>query len=252
MTFQNNVADTSIRNRSGEREAGDLGDSRPHNISSSVEEFDPLIPTTSAPGSEMGSIRDELGSVMLLIFLYGLQGVPLGLALGSVPFLLQEHSTLTQVGCFSLAAYPFSLKLLWAPIVDSIYSKSVGRRRSWIVPVQVVSGLMMIALSYGVEEMLGSATTKPALVTITVCFFLLVALVATQDIAVDGWALTLLSEKNRSWASMCQSIGQNMGFFASYTVFLALSSKEFCDKYLRSTPTGEGMVTLSSFMFYAS
>lgn len=47
------------------------------------------------------------------------------------------------------------------------------------------------------------------------------------DIAVDGWALTLLSQENLSFASTCQTIGLNTGFFASFTVFLALNSEAF-------------------------
>lgn len=44
----------------------------------------------------------------------------------------------------------------------------------------------------------------------------------TQDIAVDGWALTLLSPPNVGYASTCQTIGTSTGFFTSFTAFLAL------------------------------
>lgn len=53
------------------------------------------------------------------------------------------------------------------------------------------------------------------------------------DIAVDGWALTLLSQENLSFASTCQTIGLNTGFFASFTVFLALNSEVFA--YVKSS-----------------
>ena len=51
-----------------------------------------------------------------------------------------------------------------------------------------------------------------------------------------GWALTLLSEENLSYASTCQTIGLNTGFFASYTVFLALNSEAFRYVYVMTTP----------------
>lgn len=54
-----------------------------------------------------------------------IQGVPLGLTFGSVPFLLQESSSYTDIGVFSFAAYPYSLKLLWSPIVDSVFVKDI-------------------------------------------------------------------------------------------------------------------------------
>ena len=36
---------------------------------------------------------------------------------------------------------------------------------------------------------------------------------ATQDIAVDGWALTMLLRENVGYASTCNSIGQAIGYF---------------------------------------
>jgi PAT family acetyl-CoA transporter-like MFS transporter 1 len=47
------------------------------------------------------------------------------------------------------------------------------------------------------------------------------------DIAVDGWALTLLSPANLSYASTAQTIGLAVGYTMSFTVFLALNSVEF-------------------------
>lgn len=62
-----------------------------------------------------------------------------------------------------------------------------------------------------------------------------------QDIAVDGWALTLLPPHHIEYASTCQTLGMNTGYFMSFTIFLALSSTEFCNTYIRSTRlAGEG------------
>src|SRR5439155_6441046 len=83
---------------------------------------------------------------MLLCLLYFLQGIPMGLAMGSVPFLLKPHLSYGQIGIFSLASYPYSLKLLWSPIVDAVWSPKFGRRKSWILPIQLLSGVGMIWL----------------------------------------------------------------------------------------------------------
>ena len=48
-----------------------------------------------------------------------------------------------------------SLKLLWAPIVDSVYWRRVGRRKSWMVPCQYLIGVFMFVLSYSVDYILG-------------------------------------------------------------------------------------------------
>lgn len=73
-------------------------------------------------------VRGELGNVSLLLFLYVLQGIPLGLA-GSVPLILQSRNvSYTDQAFFSFVFWPFSLKLLWAPLVDSLYFSRFGRR----------------------------------------------------------------------------------------------------------------------------
>ncbi|CAM9562794.1 unnamed protein product [Hapterophycus canaliculatus] len=71
---------------------------------------------------------------------------------------------------------------------------------------------------------------------------------ATQDIAVDGWALTMLSRKNVGLASTCNAVGQTLGFFISQVGFLALYDASVCNKYFRSQPSDVGMVTLSTFL----
>lgn len=67
----------------------------------------------------------------------------------------------------------------------------------------------------------------------------------SQDIAVDGWALTMLSRENVGYASTCNSVGQTAGYFMGNMLFLALESADFCNKYLRVEPRDTGIVTLS-------
>ncbi|KAF9458749.1 acetyl-coenzyme A transporter 1-domain-containing protein [Collybia nuda] len=180
------------------------------------------------------SLKKAIGAkdkraMVLLCILYLIQGVPLGLALGSVPFLLREHLSYSQLATFALASYPYSLKLLWSPIVDSVYFTSVGRRKSWIIPMQFIVGSLMLYISNNVQKLLDNPGDN--IVELSVVFTSLVFFSATQDIAVDGWALTLLSQDCLSYASTCQTIGLNTGFFASFTVFLAFNSEAFASKW---------------------
>lgn len=125
---------------------------------------------------------------LLLVLLYFLQGIPMGLAAGSVPFLLKSHLSYGQIGIYSLASYPYSLKLLWSPIVDAVWSPKVGRRKSWILPIQMLSGFAMIWLGGGVEAMMEKAGADggSGVWGFTGWWFGLVFMCATQDIAVDG------------------------------------------------------------------
>ncbi|RDB29639.1 hypothetical protein Hypma_015130 [Hypsizygus marmoreus] len=189
------------------------------------------------------SAKDKRGMVLLCV-LYLIQGVPLGLALGSVPFLLREHLSYSQLATFALASYPYSLKLLWSPIVDSVYFTSLGRRKSWIVPMQFIVGSLMLYISLNVQKLLDDPANN--IVELSVVFTSLVFFSATQDIAVDGWALTLLSQDCLSYASTCQTIGLNTGFFASFTVFLAFNSEAFAAKW------GVPHITLAGYLKFWS
>ncbi|ODV86191.1 hypothetical protein CANARDRAFT_27451 [[Candida] arabinofermentans NRRL YB-2248] len=185
----------------------------------------------------------------LLVLLYLIQGVPIGLAFGSIPFLLKSGDlSYSQVGIFTLASYPYSLKLLWSPIVDSLFLKKLGRRRSWILPVQCISGLTLLYLGTKIDSLLNDLEFN--LYNLTYTFFFLILLCATQDIAVDGWALTILSQKALSYASTAQTIGLNTGYFLSFTVFLAFNSPDFANSYLRSIPSEDGLITLGQYMSF--
>lgn len=191
-------------------------------------------------------ILAELWSLVLLTTLYAMQGVPLGLTMGAMPFLLQANATYTAIGIFSFAAYPYSFKLAWSPIVDSCYNLRLGRRKSWIVPIQLVSAALLLLSADWADAQLQAARVG----SITALFCLLVMLAATQDIAVDGWALTLLSPRHVGWASTCQTVGMNLGYFSSFTVFLALNDASFCNKYLRQAGSSlpVGLLTLSMYL----
>lgn len=182
-----------------------------------------------------------------------MQGIPLGLVFGSIPYILKSMKSNTlsysQFGLFSLAGYPYSLKLLWSPIVDQIYSSRVGRRKSWILPTQLLVGSLFYILGQRIDGWM--IPGKPIdFWRLNGCFLLLVTLCATLDVAVDGWALTLLPAKKLHYASTCQSVGVNIGLFISFTIFLAFSSERFCTQFLGlARESGEGgLFTLGSFM----
>jgi len=68
------------------------------------------------------NLKKDIWDFILLVILYFLQGIPLGLALGSLPFLLKSKMTYSDMAIFSITNYPYSMKLLWSPIVDSIFN----------------------------------------------------------------------------------------------------------------------------------
>lgn len=214
-----------------------------------TEEPTPISPKHSTYTSTTLPASDR-PRFILLIILYLIQGIPIGLAFGAVPFLLKSNDlSYSQVGLFSLATYPYSFKILWSPIVDSIYSKTIGKRRSWILPIQCISGISLIYLGSRIDSwMENDHAILSNLSILTYTFLFLILLCATQDIAVDGWALTILSKGALSFASTAQTVGLNTGYFISFTVFLAFNSSDFANKYFRTIPSDIPLISLGQYM----
>jgi len=216
---------SELRNRS------QVEDDEEHEVLIEPSEEDVQIKKAGKTG-----VAGDERNILVLLFLYILQGIPLGLA-AAIPLILTNRNvSYKQQAEFSFAFWPFSVKLLWAPIVDSCFLPSFGRRKTWLVPVQYLIGVTMFVLSYNVDYYLGDGTelSTPNITMLTAMFFFLNFLAATQDIAVDGWALTMLQRHNVGYASTCNSVGQTAGYFLGYVFFMALESY--------------GLVTLPGFL----
>ncbi|KAI9335041.1 acetyl-coenzyme A transporter 1-domain-containing protein [Pilaira anomala] len=194
--------------------------------------------------------KRDYGNFALLVVLYLLQGIPIGLCFGSIPFLLKAKLSYSQIAIFSLSSWPYSLKLIWSPIVDAVYSPRLGKRKSWIVPIQILTGILFYFLGNNIDAMMSQ--DEIPIYALTYSFLTTIFFCATQDIAVDGWALTLLSKESLSYASTAQTIGLNCGYFLSFTVFLSFNSSEFSNKYLRTVPQEEGVLGLGHYMRFWS
>ncbi|KAF7329223.1 hypothetical protein MKEN_00182900 [Mycena kentingensis (nom. inval.)] len=231
--FESTLADSPVEDDSDEITL--LGEDERRTYADGLVDGFGTVPEAAGPISG----EDKRG-MALLIVLYLIQGVPLGLALGSMPFILQNHFTYSQLATFALSGYPYSLKLLWSPIVDSVFSSRIGRRKSWVIPMQLISATLMLYISSNIQHLMDEPHAHVA--HLTNVFTALVFFSATQDIAVDGWALTLLSPDNLSYASTCQTIGLNTGYFTSYTIFLALNSEQIASHW------GVPRLTLAAYL----
>ena len=193
--------------------------------------------------------NNDTFNILILILLYTLQGIPMGLH-SSLPLIMKERGISYEgLSLFSLVSLPFSMKLLWAPLVDSCYFKSIGRRKTWLIPVQLLTGIVMIIGAGYIDSFMGRNGQQPEIVILSSYFFLLYFLMATQDIAVDGWALTMLSKENVGYASTCNTFGQVLGILLANQGFIALSDPTFCYRLFGYfIEKGQTLVTLSSFM----
>ena len=180
--------------------------------------------------------------------LYILQGVIVGLFQVVWLSLASFGATWKQQGTFSLAFYPFSLKLFWAPLIDVYYIRWLGRRQTWLLPIQVLLGSTLIVISFYLESLL----VQLRVTELTIIFLFIIFLTATQDICVDGWALSLFASSNVIWQSTSQMIGQPIGTFIGSQILLTFESANMTNRFIRQ-PFGiadkpYGLFTLTHFV----
>jgi len=138
------------------------------------------------------------------------------------------------------------------PLIDVFYIRRLGQWKTWLLPVQLILGLIFIILSFYLETLL----VQLRIITLTVIFFFIILLIATQDICVDGWALTLFSLSDVIWQSISQMIGQPLGDFIGSSVILIFESANMTDKSIRQpfgiTTKPYGLFTLAQFVRFWS
>eukprot|EP01017_Pseudomicrothorax_dubius_P031485 TRINITY_DN4029_c0_g1_i7.p1 TRINITY_DN4029_c0_g1~~TRINITY_DN4029_c0_g1_i7.p1 ORF type:complete len:414 (-),score=66.60 TRINITY_DN4029_c0_g1_i7:39-1220(-) len=117
--------------------------------------------------------------------------------------------------------------LLFAPLMDTYFSRRIGKRKTYILPTQYI----FAALQYGLSFYIDDIVLRHQVGLATAVGFISVLIVAIQDVAVDGWALTLLHPANLSLGATCQSLGQILGGVIAFNVFIDLNSTEFCMKW---------------------
>lgn len=144
---------------------------------------------------------DRLG---ILWTLYFVQGLPFGFQATALPVYLRSSGmTLEGVGLATALALPWSLKPLWAPLIDRYGSARIGRRKSWILPLQALLAVTCFA----------AAKVPPSggLAPILWLVLAMNLLAATMDIAVDGFAVDVLSNRELGHGNIAQVVGYKAG-----------------------------------------
>lgn len=158
------------------------------------------------------------GKIGLLLALYFVQGLPFGFQAIALPVYLREEGvSLTGIGFVGLLALPWVLKIFWAPLVDRYHLPALGRRKSWIVPAQ--AGLAACAfIAAGVDA-------EQHLQLVLALVFAMNFFAATQDIAVDGWAVSLLGEDELGPGNAAQVVGYKIGMLTGGGLLVWLSQR---------------------------
>ncbi|MCJ7529140.1 MAG: MFS transporter [Methyloceanibacter sp.] len=151
---------------------------------------------------------------VLIILLLGFSsGLPLALSGSTLLLWMKDVGVnLGTIGLFALVGVPYTIKFLWAPIVDAfqvpVLGRLLGHRRGWLVFSQIM--LMVAIVFLGFQDPL-SAPWLVALAAVIVA-----TASATQDIVIDAFRVEYLPTENQA-AGMAY-------FVAAYRIGMLVST----------------------------
>jgi PAT family beta-lactamase induction signal transducer AmpG len=131
-------------------------------------------------------------------------GLPLMLTLTVLQaWLSQEGVSLATIGMAGLVGLPYSIKFLWAPLVDRYKPIALGRRRGWLLITQLALVASIVVL--GTQD---PASNIWGVLAAAVCvtFFS-----ATQDIVIDAYRRETLADDEQGLAASFYTYGYRLG-----------------------------------------
>ena len=146
-------------------------------------------------------------------------GVPLPLTAFTLRQWFSESGiSLAAIGLTALIGLAYSLKFLWAPVLDHAtapFLRRLGRRRGWLASIQPPLAVAILALGL-TDPATGAALTVA--VAVAVAF-----LSASQDIVVDAYRIEVLEERDQGYGLACYVWGYRAALLASGGGALAMA-----------------------------
>src|SRR5256714_3063403 len=148
-------------------------------------------------------------------------GLPLYLVGNTFGYWLRdEHASLTAIGFLSWVGIAYSLKFLWAPLMDRVdlpLFKRLGHRRGWMMFSQIVVGLALAAM--------GGIGTKPGLGRLGALALVVAFASSTQDIVVDAWRIeSALDGKEQGLLASAYQFSYRLALLTTDSVILIVAA----------------------------
>ncbi len=146
---------------------------------------------------------------IFLVFLMGIaSGIPLYVVLSTLfIWITREGVDIATVGLFGLTQLPWSLKFLWAPIIDTfripVLKEYLGQRKSWLLITQIFLIMSLVLLGYSDPKQNIMLTAIFALQT---AFFS-----ANQDIIIDAYRIEILDDELQGAGAAATQFGYRIG-----------------------------------------
>jgi PAT family beta-lactamase induction signal transducer AmpG len=133
--------------------------------------------------------------VLIIMFLGFSSGLPLALSGSTLLVWMTEAGVnLGTIGLFALVGTPYTIKFLWAPLIDAVnvplLARRFGRRRGWLLLSQF--------LLMGAIVLLGLCNPSVSPFLVAIGALLVATASATQDIVVDAFRVESLDESEQA------------------------------------------------------
>ncbi len=169
-------------------------------------------------GGPKPRIRDVLASpkMLAILFLGAASGFPNQITESTLQAWLKDTgATITTIGLLTYVALPYLLKPLWAPLLDRFPLALLGRRRGWILVMQLALAAAIVLLS----------VQNPAvsLAPVAICALLIVFLSASQDIVIDAYRTDVTLPHERGLAAAANNLGYRAAAWLAFAFSLVLA-----------------------------
>ncbi len=164
-------------------------------------------------------LRSICSRRMVAVFILGIvSGLPL-LLIGATlkAWLHDEGVDLTTIGLFALVGLPYSLKFLWAPIMDRFVPPFLDRRRGWMLVYQM---LLLVSLAVMAFMHPAQHTLLLAGWAVLIAFFS-----ASQDIVIDAYRREILTEEELGFGFSLAINGYRIGMLIASAGALPLADQ---------------------------
>lgn len=157
----------------------------------------------------------KMAALLLLGFSSGL---PLFLTSRTLQaWMTVEGIDLTAIGLFSLVGLPYSLKFLWSPLLDRYAIPFLGRRRGWLLLIQV--------LLLGAIALMAVQDPSRSLRLLAVNALAIAFLSASQDIAVDAYRTDVLDPLEMGAGAGIYVLGYRIALLVTGSLALILADQ---------------------------
>lgn len=165
---------------------------------------------TSARLANLKTFADT--RIALMLALGFSSGLPFLLVFSTLSAWLREAGvSRTEIGFLSYLALAYTLKFLWAPIIDAfdvpVLSRFLGRRRAWMMTSQALIALGLLGVS------LGDPATN--LVGVAACASLVAFASATQDVVIDGWRIDAMPASKQGVMAAAYQLGYRLALICA-------------------------------------